>query len=535
MVIDYFIDGFTCIEQYLEYHAKNKPDAPAVIVKNDVTNYGQMWAKVKAFAYYLKTECELKKGECVCVRAIQSLDYAVAYFAVHLNGAVFVPLESSISNEKAADIIEETESRIYISRVPLSDEKEDSPNGESLKSLKAGTGSPDQRSGAEKEDIKYINIKTVCELAAQYEGTAWEHVFPELEDSADIMYTTGTTGRAKGVEVSHHVLLATAENYLTGMEWGRDNCMAVPGPLNHVNPLRKLYTSMIAGTSIVILNGLMSIKGFFDALDNHPVTSLCLPPASLRTIWKASGDKLAEYADRIDFVECSTAPVTESDKATLRAQLPKSRLYNNYGLSECGAMVMYDFNKYKEQPHGCVGKAMVNSHVVIVDDDHNIIESDSEHMGLVANKGPINMKGYYKHPEITATVKIGEYVYTSDIGYIDKDGFLYVIGRTNDTINVGGLKVEPTEVEEAAMLFPGMAECICVPVEDPVTGHGIKLFVVMKQGETFDEAALRKFLKERLENHQMPKLYGVLDSVPRNFVGKPDRKAFVNGELVSNK
>lgn len=504
MVIDYFIDGFTCIEQYLEYHAQNKPDEAAVIVKNDVTSYAQMWSKVKAFAYYLKTECGLKKGECVCVRAIQSLDYAIAYFAVHLGGGIFVPLESSISNEKAADIIEETESRIYISRVPLSD-------------------------GDEK--LCYINIKTVGEIAAQYEDREWEHVFPELEDSADIMYTTGTTGRAKGVEVTHHVLLATAENYLTGMEWGRDNCMAVPGPLNHVNPLRKLYTSMIAGTSIVILNGLMSIKAFFDALDNHPVNSLCLPPASLRTIWKASDNKLAEYADRIDFVECSTAPITESDRITLRSQLPKSRLYNNYGLSECGAMVMYDFNKYRDQPHGCVGKAMVNSHVVIVDDDHNIIESDSEHMGLVANKGPINMKGYYKHPEITATVKIGEYVYTSDIGYIDKDGFLYVIGRTNDTINVGGLKVEPTEVEEAAMLFPGMAECICVPVEDPVTGHGIKLFVVMKKGETFDETALRKFLKERLENHQMPKLYDTLDSVPRNFVGKPDRKAFENGEL----
>ena len=105
-----------------------------------------------------------------------------------------------------------------------------------------------------------------------------------------------------------------------------------------------------------------------------------------------------------------------------------------------------------------------------------------------------------------------------------------MVGRTNDTINVGGLKVEPTEVEEEALLFPGVHECICVPINDAITGIALKLFVVMKQGVSFDDAALRKHLSERLAAYQVPKIYEPTDSIPRNFVGKPDRNAFVNGE-----
>ena len=244
-------------------------------------------------------------------------------------------------------------------------------------------------------------------------------------------------------------------------------------------------------------------------------------------LWKLSGEKLAGYADQIEFVECSTAPVTEADKEHLRRQLPKSRLYNNYGLSECGAMVMYDFNEYKEKGQGCVGKPMVNSHVVIVDDKRKEIKSSKEQMGLIANSGPINMKGYWKHPEITAQVKKNGYVYTNDIGYFDEEGFLYVIGRQNDTINVGGLKVEPTEVEDAAEQYPGILECICVPVDNPLTGKALKLIVVMEKGHALDEAGLAAHLRECLDPYKVPAIYEETDHIPRNYVGKPDRNAYI--------
>ena len=490
-------ENLESIEAYLERYALSQPRKDAVIVKNAHTTYSQLWKLVRGFARYLCIECGINKEDKVVVKATQTLSYCICYFAIHLSGGIFVPLEKSMADTKIADIVKETNAKAYISITDISG-----------------------------VDVKYVNVKEVEQLAERSYDEEWEYKLPRLKDSADIMYTTGTTGKAKGVEVTHSVLLATAENYITGFEIKENNIMAVPGPMNHVNPLRKLYMSVKNGSTVIILNGLMNMKAFFDALDNLGVTSLCLPPAFLRLIWQHSGDKLAEYADQIDFVETSTAPVTESDKDTLRRQLPKSRLYNNYGLSECGAMVMYDYNAHRDKGAGCVGKPMINSNVFIVDEEHNPIISSKDNMGLVANKSSINMKGYYNAPEITAQVLIDGVVYTNDIGYFDNEGFLYIVGRQNDTINIGGLKVEPTDVEEAALAIEGIRDCICTAIEDDITGKALKLYVVMKNGYELDSTSIIKYLSAKLESYQVPKLIETIKEVPRNYVGKPDRTAF---------
>ena len=490
-----------CIEEYLSMFADRSPDKTAVIVKDEFTSYGRFWEYVRGFARYLAEICEVKRGECVVVKTTQTLSYAISYFSIHLCGGIFVPLEKNITDEKALEIIKETGANVYISLQRLMQEK-----------------------------MVWVSCKDVGRLGNEYFDASWSYQFPKMDDSADIMYTTGTTGKAKGVEVTHRVLLATAENYITGFAIKPDNVIAVPGPMNHVNALRKLYTSIMNGSAIVILNGMLSVKAFYHALDEQGVTSLCLPPAYCRMLWQVSGDKLAEYAGQIDFVECSTAPVMESDKETLRRQLPNSRLYNNYGLSECGAMVMYDFNQYRDKLQGCVGKPMVNSHVIIVDESRREITSSPEHMGLIANRGKINMKGYWKNPEITASVMQDGYVYTNDIGYFDEDGFLYVAGRKNDTINIGGLKVEPTEVEEKAFLYEGIQDCICVPIQDDIAGENLKLFVVMKPGYSLDIESVASFMRNELEDYKVPKVYEEIAEIPKNYVGKPDRNAFKNGK-----
>jgi len=409
-------------------------------------------------------------------------------------------LEKGTKEEESRKIIEETESRVYISNTP-----------------------------GDFAGVTSVNGKAVIEIAEAWVKENENFSFPDRADLADIMYTTGTTGKAKGVMVSHGALLATAENYETGFAMGKDTVLAVPGPLNHVNALRKLYLTVKCGSTIVILNGLLSMKAFFHALDTKEVNALCLPPASLRMIWHFSGEKLAEYADQIKFVECSTAPLSEEDKETLCRQLPGSRLYNNYGLSECGAMVMYDFHAYPGKPSGCVGRPVGNAHVILVDEDRKEIEATKAHPGLIANAGPINMLGYWHDPTLTKEVMADGYVYTNDLGYFDADGFLYLVGRKDDTINIGGRKVEPSEVEEVALKTGILEECICVPVPDPITENALELYVVLKAGEEFDEEKILGFLNQHLNAYQVPKKVAPIDAVPKNYVGKPDRKAFIEG------
>ena len=483
------------VEELLIYHAQKDPSKSAVIVDNCKYSYKHLEKLVIGFGGYLKIEAGIKKGDSVLIRATQSIEFAVAYFATHFLGAIAVPLEKNAP----ADLIERA--------IDLAEPK-----------LLVGSDS------IVTDRIECILKNTILERAREYCNVQYEKCSIEISDTADIMFTSGTTGAMKGVEVSYETILATSENYIIGFEMKKDDVMAVPGPLSHVNPLRKLYTTIVNGSTIVILNGLLSIKEFFSAVEKYNVNSLCLPPSALHVIWKMSHDKLSDYKNQIRYVECSTAPLLMKDKEVLRTQLPYSRLYNNYGLSECGAMAMYDFNRYQEKKEGCVGKAMKNSHVIILDEEGNEIKSSSDKMGVVANKGKINMKGYWKNKDLTESTIRNGYVVTNDIGYVDKEGFLYIMGRKNDTINIGGLKVEPLEVEEIASELLPIKECVCIAVPDELTENALKLLVVMDDDVKLDANQMRKVLGSRLEAHKVPRYYENIKSIPRNGIGKIDRK-----------
>ena len=118
-------------------------------------------------------------------------------------------------------------------------------------------------------------------------------------------------------------------------------------------------------------------------------------------------------------------------------------------------------------------------------------------------------------------------VYTSDMGMLDADGMLHLTGREDDVINVGGFKVAPTEVEDAALAFPDVEDCVCIPVDHIITGKALKLLVVMKDGKALDRKALALHLKTRLEPYKIPMLYSQVDKVERTFNGKINRKHYI--------
>lgn len=485
------------VVEFIATYALERPDFPAVIVKNEIITYKTLWNYIKGFSLFLQKEGKVKKGDRVVVKATQSLAYVISYFATHLSGGIFVPVERNIAVSGLKNIVMSTDAQVVIL----------APTDEEFDSSKL-----------------VLKSSIVEKLAIEYLVSADSIVFPLSTDSADILFTTGTTGTSKGVELSHRALVATAENLIWGLEMKKDTRILVPGPLNHANPIRKLFTSMVNGSTIVILNGLTNIKAFFDALDSSlGTTACCLPPSAIRTIFQITGDKLKEYGDKIDFIESATAPLPEPDKLRLCQMLPRTRLYNNYGSSEAASVCMYDYNRYPGKQN-CVGKAMPNSKIIIVDDEKREKKSSISSPGLLACIGDVCMKGYWQDPELTSQVLKGNIVYTSDIGYIDSENFIYVIGRKGDVINVGGLKVAPTEVEAVALGLELIDDCICVPIDDTISGKAIKLCVVVKKGKTFDPLVIKKYLREHLENYKVPKYIEVIDKVPRTYNGKIDRK-----------
>ena len=372
--------------------------------------------------------------------------------------------------------------------------------------------------------VEYFALHRVGCVAAPLERDMPEASFQQIaqwlganttpEGTADILYTTGTTGRSKGVMISHRTIMADAENLIDGQGFTHELAFVVNGPLNHIGSLSKIYPIIVLGATLIIVDGLKDMNKFFAAFD-YPAEKMAtfLVPASIRMLIQFSGEQLARYADKIDFIETGAAAISQADMEALCQLLPKTRLYNTYASTETGIIATYNYNGGKCVA-GCLGRPMKHSKLMITED------------GLIACQGDTLMSGYVGDPERTASILRGDTVYTSDIGMIDEDGLLHLKGREDDVINVGGFKVAPTEVEDAAMSFSRLKDCICIAAEHPITGRALKLLVVMNDGEQLNKRELALHLKERLESYKVPMLYEQVEKVARTFNGKLDRKHY---------
>lgn len=355
--------------------------------------------------------------------------------------------------------------------------------------------------GAADERIKSIQDEvTKCEFS---------------DDITDILYTTGTTGKAKGVMLSSTCLEACADNFIHDLHFTSELLFIISGPLNHIASLFKMHPVLTIGGTVCILDGLKDLNAFFDIF-NLPYRKFAtfLVPASIRMLLQFSYDEIAIVSDKIDFIETGAAPITRSDMQQLAEALPNSRLYNTYGGTEIGCVSTYNFNdgKYME---GCIGRPMKNSSVEVTEDGNVIVS------------GKTIMSGYVNDEQNTRQVLRDGKIHGSDLGYVDESGMIHLKGRQGDVINVGGFKVDPVEVESAASSHPSVKDCICIRATHPVIGTVLKLLLVPAPGAEFNKRELALHIKSRVEPHKVPTYYEVVEEISRTYNGKLNRKNYI--------
>ena len=335
-----------------------------------------------------------------------------------------------------------------------------------------------------------------------------------MENVSDILYTTGTTGKAKGVMISAKAWSANAENLIDRLGFTSELLFIVCGPLNHLGSLSKIYPTLMTGGTLYIMESLKDLNAFFSVFE-LPFTKFAtfLVPSSIRMLLQIASKNLASVASKIDLIETGAAAISLSDMESLCKILPNSRLFNTYASTETGIVCSYEFSKFGCEP-GLLGKPMKHSSVRI------------DEGGRVVCSGQTIMTGYVGAPELTAQVLRGGEIYTSDIGTLDSWGMLRLQGRQDDIINVGGYKVNPLEVEEAVSSFGLIADCICIPAHHILLGTVPKLLYVPKQGKEVKPKDIADFLKGRLENYKIPLLYEAVDAIKHTYNGKLDRKTY---------
>ncbi|MBU5430521.1 acyl--CoA ligase [Kineothrix sp. MSJ-39] len=478
------------ILQYISEYAKTQPDTLAVCELRKTVTYEQYFTNIRKMAAVLMA-AGIQKDEHVILKCTQNINYLTIFSALQYMGALPIPVEKATMPERMTEIAAQVEAETLIS-------------------------------DAEAEGMRFFSAKELEKQMADAEPADCE--LPKARSRSMILFTTGTTGKSKGVVVKHINDVAVAENVIGGTHMRPHNVEIIPMPLNHAYGLRRYQSDMVNGGTVCLMDGMVFVGVLWKLMEKYHATSMALSPASLGMIFKLSGDRLAEYESQLDYIQIGSAPLVEADKQHLLSMMPNTRLYNFYGASEAGCSCILDFNSADDKP-GCIGKPTVNSVIRFTDENGDTVrpEDVSEaRPALLSWGGDIVMEGYYNDPEMTRETLDNGYVRTKDLAYLDAEGRCILVGRMDDIINYGGSKISPAEVEDCARGYEGIVDCAYSSKPDAITGE-VPVMLVVK-AEAYDKQAFMAYLTEKLESYKLPKhIYEVAD-LPKTFKGTILRK-----------
>ena len=345
---------------------------------------------------------------------------------------------------------------------------------------------------------------------------------PPASSAALLQYTGGTTGIPKGAVLTHRNLVANA---LQGRAWmgpslpDEQGSVLTPLPLYHIFSLTAnlLAFALMGGLSVLVPDP-RDIKGLIRTMRRAQVTTM----TAVNTLFNALINS-ADFA-KLDFSKLAFAigggAAVQTTVATRWREITGTALVEGYGLTEASPIVC--INPVSEPKLGTVGLPVSSTEIAIRDDHGNDLPIGEA--GEICVRGPQVMQGYWQRPDETELVLTAEgWLHTGDIGALDAEGFLKILDRKKDMVNVSGFKVFPNEVEDIIARHPGVLEAAVIGVADPHTGQAVKLFVV-KRDPALTEAELTKFARERLAAYKVPKAIVFVDSLPKSNVGKIIRK-----------
>jgi long-chain acyl-CoA synthetase len=340
------------------------------------------------------------------------------------------------------------------------------------------------------------------------------------DDLAALMYTGGTTGRAKGVMLSHRNLYYCSRSAHEASQAEGITRTLTPLPLSHAYGMIVTLVGFHATEpALGVLQRWFDPAEFLALAQQHRIERTALVPAMIQML-------LAQPLEDADlsslrYVNCGAAPLAAETREQWERRVPGSEILEGYGCTESGAVI--SVNPPGAGRPGSVGLPIPGYQVAVRDDDDASVPAGSE--GEICVRADGVMAGYWNSPEETAAALRGGWLHTGDIGRIDADGYLYVVDRKKDLILRGGFNVFPRDVEDVLLQHPAVAMAGVVGRPDERLGEEVVAFVSLLPGSEATPAEITEFARGRLAAHKYPREVTILDAVPLTSVGKLDRKA----------
>jgi long-chain acyl-CoA synthetase len=453
-------------------------------------------------------EMGVKKGDRLVILLPNCPEFVTTYFGAARLGAIAVPLDPRFKMDELAPVFQDCRPAIVVSE------------GATLEPIIANLKRFDHITNLididGRRDGKCVSLSDIMSNSSPEAPV----VTVEPSDVAHIAYTSGPTLHPRGVMLTHGGLVRQAAISAEGFaQTEQDVVVQFALPMHHAFGLVVIMmTAVTRGSTVVIVPGL-SMDGLLETIEREKATIFMgVPFVHLLLVNKAITEFIKDKLASLRLVGSAGAALPMAVMKQFK-QLFNRDVIDFWGMTESTANVTCQSVDGNFKP-GSIGKALPGWELKVIDNEGKELPVDRS--GEIIVRGP-TMKGYYNKPEATARALRNGWLYTGDVGKVDRDGEVFLTGRSKDIIIVKGQNIYPSDIEEVLLTDPRVAEAVVAGAHDETRGETVKAFIVLKPGQTTTEVEMKHLCHEHMADYKVPRQVSFVDSLPRTAEGKIDK------------
>ena len=485
---------------------QSQPDKPLCYIGDLAFTYAQIDEISGRVATSLLGQ-GLQPGDSVAVQLPNVPQFVFTYFAILKAGLVMVPLNPLLKAPEIAYHLDDSDSKLLITFEAFAGEAvKGAAQLDAVSTYVVTLPGNDQRP----EHTKAYDDLYFAEDTGEIAPT-------NADDTAVLLYTSGTTGRPKGAELTHFQLYmnCTVSGELFGF---RDDDVGLAVlPLFHVFGLSSVLNVSVRYVGTIVLVPRFELEPVLEAMEVHRCTIFSGVPTMYLALLQAdtSGRDLSALRVGVSGGAAIPGEVIRG----FEEKFPGVVILEGYGLSETASTTTFNISAEQRKVLS-IGKPIWGVEVLVVDNNDKSLPPGEDNVGEIVVRGHNVMKGYYKNPDATAEAFRGGWFHTGDLAYVDEDGYLFIVDRKKDMIIRGGYNVYPREVEEVLYAHPAVAEAAVIGKPDDKLGEEVVAVVILEAGLEVTHDELIAYSKERLAAYKYPREFRIVDHFPIGPTGK---------------